>query len=460
MANGTFGGHTPAKYGFVFSKTHSASSLSCLSSCALRGDNERENHGSNALEAATYLTTIDSLGSSSSSSSSSSAASPPPSLKKSRIKSNFINVFAKKCKNPPETHRAGLNDTHRNGPDAATASPDNTGLRDPYRQDQPYRDERHSGTFFDTPASERAPATDRETAELSSPTRAGRPSSPPGRKPDAAAMPAPVVPGSATQPSANSNPNIFKKIISRKAHIPRMKAFKRLADDMQMESYPLDDEIQHELMITTAMKEEDEILNSKSNCASLLSKNKTTQFMLNYDNLKKFEIINKANESWNNNRRKSSSSLTNSESFRSSSRRGSFTNLLSGSTKRRNSVSSLTPTNTNNSSSTTVMHKTSKHQSKSKTSLLSLPFSPLKVSRKRKMGNYEDFSTDAEEYFSDDGGVSPWSPMVNTKRRLVGMSVTNSPKSPALDPYPSRRNSILMQSLQSTSDDFESMSLK
>jgi hypothetical protein len=253
-----------------------------------------------------------------------------------------------------------------------------------------------------------------------------------------------------------------------------MKAFKRISDDMQIESYPLHDEMRHELMITTAMKEEVEILNSESCCSSLLTRKNNSQFLLNYDNLKKFEIINKANESWNNNRRKSSSSLTNSESFKSLSRHGSLTNINIHNhlnlNKRRNSISSLTPTNTNNSISNTIQNDNYKNSKNDKTSKLrrssshlklSNPFASIKISRKRKMGNYDDVSTDLEENFSDDGGLSSWNPIVNCKRRLVSSSLTNSPKSPALDAFPSRRNSIMMiHTVQSTSDDFESMSLK
>lgn len=263
-----------------------------------------------------------------------------------------------------------------------------------------------------------------------------------------------------------------------------MKAFKRIANDMEIESYPLDDEMNHELMITTAMKEEEEILNSKNAYLSLLSMRNGSRHLLNHDNLKKFEIINKANESWSINRRKSSSSLTNSESYKSNGRRDSITNTSIHNLKRRASVSSLTPTSTNISLITTtiansnttndkkynsnnnniiedqsIKYKT-ENKNSSNQSLLLNPFDTIKNSRKRKMGNYDDCSTDVEEYLSDDGGMSIWNPMINCKRRLVSGSVTNSPKSPALDPFPSRRNSILMQSLQSTSDDLENMSLK
>lgn len=299
--------------------------------------------------------------------------------------------------------------------------------------------------------------------------------------PEQPMLPAMVSP-SAT-PKEASNPNIFKKIISRKALIPRMKAFKRIANDMQMESYPLDDEMQHELIITTAMKEDDELADSSSSYSFLLSRKNNPRNMLNQDNLKKFEIINKANESWSHNRRKSSSSLTNSESYRSNSRRGSMSNVSINLHKRKASVTSLIPLSTSTATANTLIPKDksdmatmhhdssnwngnesslSKHDPPTPCghSLLSNPFENIRKSRKRKAGGYDDCYTDVEEYLSDEGSVSPWNPMMNCKRRLVSGSVTNSPKSPALDPCPSRRNSIMMQSLQSTSDDFEQMSLK
>jgi hypothetical protein len=275
-----------------------------------------------------------------------------------------------------------------------------------------------------------------------------------------------------------SSPNIFKKIMSRKALLPRMKAFKRISDEMQIESCPLYDEMQHEMIITTAMKEEDEILNSTSSYSLLLQRKNNAQYMLNYDNLKKFEIINKANESWNNHktRRKSSSSITNSESFRSLSRRGSFTNLNAPQhnlLKRKSSASSLTPSDTNTFTVTAAARddesRTSSNNLNTKRSqLLTVPLLPHGISRKRKW-NYDtttEFSTDVEadadvdvDYLSDDTGSNSWNPMINNKRRLVSASTTNSPKSPALDPFPSRRNSILMQSLQTANDEFEHMSL-
>lgn len=213
--------------------------------------------------------------------------------------------------------------------------------------------------------------------------------------------------------ASNNNkngPNIFKKIISRKALIPKLKAFKRISNDLQIESSPLHDEIQHELFITSAMRDKDEILNSGT--SSLLLQHKDNLLLLNQDNLTKFEIINKANKSWNKHRRISTSSLTNSESsktFKSISRRGSV------------SLAKISPA------------------------------APIRS--KRKFCHDSDL-TDGDDYDteSDDG----W----NHKRRLV--SVSNSPildSTTIYDPF-SRRNSILIHNVQDPSEDFEMMQIK
>lgn len=396
------------RYGVSFEKSHSASSLSMISNAAPREDNGIGGPGHGQVPGpGQQLVGSCSLSSSSSSSETeaeprlSTPANPGGASDASRMKSSFINVFSLKSKI---------------GTDAGG-------------------------------------------------TRAVG---------DPLVGSAQVIPPVVLPPKETSSPNIFKKIISRKALIPRMKAFKRIANDMQMESYPLDDEMQHEMIITTAMKEDDELSNSRSSYSFLLSQKNSPRNILNQDNLKKFEVINKANESWNNNRRKSSSSLTNSESYKSNSRQGSMSNASINLHKRKTSVTSLIPTGTNISASTTVADASTAREEGGDTpyhllhgtfdtsshSLLSNPFETIRKSRKRKAKTYDDCYTDVEEYLSDDGGVSPWNPMMNCKRRLVSGSVTNSPKSPALDAYPSRRNSIMMQSLQSASDDFEQMSLK
>ncbi|OUM55191.1 hypothetical protein BVG19_g4683 [[Candida] boidinii] len=93
------------------------------------------------------------------------------------------------------------------------------------------------------------------------------------------------------------NPNIFfKKVLSRKNLTPQLKAFKRIASELQNETRPLEYEIQHENAITKIIKDEDEILSSP--IASNLLNSKL--YSPDEDNLKKYEIITKANEQWNN----------------------------------------------------------------------------------------------------------------------------------------------------------------
>lgn len=200
---------------------------------------------------------------------------------------------------------------------------------------------------------------------------------------------------------SNSGPNIFKKMISRKALIPKLKAFKRISDELQVESSPLDDEIHHELMITSAFKTDPTTNIFKTSGIS-------NMLLLQHDSSKRFDMINKANEAWNKNRRVSTSSLESSKTMRSNSRR--------------DSLNSVNPLN--------------------------------KVRQKRRLDADESFN---DEYIqdSDDGG---W----NHKRRLV--SVSNSPildpNSTGFDLTISRRNSVLLPSIYSASEELEMMHLK
>lgn len=257
-----------------------------------------------------------------------------------------------------------------------------------------------------------------------------------------------------------SSPNVFKKIISRKAMVPKMKAFKRIADDLEVEVSPLHDEIEHERLINSSWNAELFTSNPSAPYSSLLSRDHNLM-VLNYDNLKKFEIINKANESWNNNRRKSSSSMTN-ESYKSLSRRGSFNNLngagnASSIYMRRNSSNTLPQLNIPNQTIAPISTPSNLNRLSKSMKPLTAPITPINITRKRKLNHDE---TDFEDYLSDDSTISTWNETFNNKRRLVGASATNSPKSPAIDPFPSRRNSVLLQTLQSASDSMESMSLK
>lgn len=200
---------------------------------------------------------------------------------------------------------------------------------------------------------------------------------------------------------STGGPNIFKKMISRKALIPKLKAFKRISDELQVEKSPLDDEIHHELMITSAFKTD--------NGANMLKgPGFSNMFLLQNDNSKRFEVINKANEAWNKNRRVSTSSMESSRTMRSISRRDSST-----------SISALT-----------------------------------KARQKRRL--------DADDSFNDDSIHDSDDNVWNHKRRLV--SVSNSPvldpNSAAFEQPISRRNSVLLPSIYSASDELEMMHLK
>lgn len=204
---------------------------------------------------------------------------------------------------------------------------------------------------------------------------------------------------------SNGAPNIFKKMISRKALIPKLKAFKRISDELQIESSPLDDEIHHELMITSAFKT-DHLPTSNIFKPSGVG---NMFFLSQQDNSKRFDMINKANEAWNKNRRVSTSSLESSRTMKSTSRRDSL-----------NSVNH-----------------------------------PLSKTRQKRRLDADESFNDESIQDSDDGG---W----NHKRRLV--SVSNSPildaNSTVFEPPLSRRNSVLLPSIYSASEELEMMHLR
>ncbi|KAG7907551.1 hypothetical protein KL906_003632 [Ogataea polymorpha] len=91
------------------------------------------------------------------------------------------------------------------------------------------------------------------------------------------------------------SPNlVFKKLTLKKRMVPKAKSFKRVVIDLENELSPLDTEIQHESLIMAALKDEPHISSSQITTTMLARPS-----MLNQDNLKAFEIINKANELWN-----------------------------------------------------------------------------------------------------------------------------------------------------------------
>ena len=248
---------------------------------------------------------------------------------------------------------------------------------------------------------------------------------------------------SSSVPSGGAS--IFKKMISRKTLIPKTKAFKRITADMQFEQCPLDEEIHHELLTTIAMREDDLILNYNPHNIHNTQNLNNIQHMQSIQNKHNFELIHKANESWNKNRRKSTNSI-NSQST------------------------------TNGLNDTIIFNKKPQLQSSKTKSSISIP----SLNRKRKrlvddLQTYNDNSNNNNINLTDQGSehgscvetdpetdteTSHLSWMISNKRRLVSASVTNSPKSPAMEPFPSRRNSVLFLSLQSASDELENMSLK
>lgn len=83
---------------------------------------------------------------------------------------------------------------------------------------------------------------------------------------------------------------IFKRLVSKSSLKPQLKSFKRITTELQFESIPLHNEINHEKL--TLMSLNSEVITGTS---SLLKEG----FKESCSELSKFDIIKKANESWN-----------------------------------------------------------------------------------------------------------------------------------------------------------------
>lgn len=90
---------------------------------------------------------------------------------------------------------------------------------------------------------------------------------------------------------------IFKRLVSKNALKPQLKSFKRITNELQHESVPLENEINHEKLILLNLQNEEDF-SKNMNHRSLLQKNSKTIEQQNHS-YKKFDIVKKANESWN-----------------------------------------------------------------------------------------------------------------------------------------------------------------
>ncbi|CDK28892.1 unnamed protein product [Kuraishia capsulata CBS 1993] len=91
-------------------------------------------------------------------------------------------------------------------------------------------------------------------------------------------------PPSATLAYPPKSPSIiFKKLMTRNSAMTHLKSLKRITRELQNEISPLDTEIRHEAVVTFSFKDDDEALERD-------------------DNLKRYEIVNRANEAWNHRR--------------------------------------------------------------------------------------------------------------------------------------------------------------
>lgn len=93
--------------------------------------------------------------------------------------------------------------------------------------------------------------------------------------------------------SPKENTPIFKRLISKNSLKPQLKSFRRITAELQHESVPLENEINHEKLILLNLQDEEHFLNK-----SRFHKNEKT-IKENNHSYKKFDIIKRANESWN-----------------------------------------------------------------------------------------------------------------------------------------------------------------
>lgn len=110
-------------------------------------------------------------------------------------------------------------------------------------------------------------------------------------------LPVPPVPPKNTMGTA---PIFFRKTPSKR-QVPKLRAFRRIADELQLEMYPMDQELEHESLITAVLKDEDEILSSNQLATSVLAAQNDPSSLQN-DSLRRFEVISRANEAWNKHR--------------------------------------------------------------------------------------------------------------------------------------------------------------
>lgn len=99
--------------------------------------------------------------------------------------------------------------------------------------------------------------------------------------------------GLKNEDDASPSTPIFKRLVSRQSLKPQLKAFRRITSELQYERVPLENEINHEKLVLLNLEDEEHYLTS-----SLAKKNDKT-IEMNNSSYKKFDIIKKANESWN-----------------------------------------------------------------------------------------------------------------------------------------------------------------
>ncbi|GMG39653.1 unnamed protein product [Ambrosiozyma monospora] len=256
--------------------------------------------------------------------------------------------------------------------------------------------------------------------------------------------------------SSTSSPNIFfKKMISKKNLTPKLKAFKRVATELQNELSPLDSELKHESIITTSLKEEDDQINTNKMVSA-------TAYNLNQDNLKKFEIINRANEAWNHHNLIAATRMPTTPTSNTHHHHHHHSHRKDDPNRNRNSTksSSVTFTRTRSRSRSNSMNSTASESTTSTIAagmLMSMPISNLTPTNGTTSGalKRKSIDNDSLDSFSLGGG----SGNNCAKRRIVSISSSNPTPvgSPVLGGVMARRGSNIM--MQNASDDLEMLSL-
>ncbi|KAH3683561.1 hypothetical protein WICPIJ_005457 [Wickerhamomyces pijperi] len=181
-----------------------------------------------------------------------------------------------------------------------------------------------------------------------------------------------------TSPGAQvgvENTPIFRRIVSRNSVKPQLKSFRRVSTELFQESLPFENEMNHENLVLLNLKEEEDILNHHAMKRQVVNEEKAAS---SGEKENKFDIIRKANESWN--MKKSLTSTANNTSKTQTHDR--LSSLLAARPQPLTPLTPITPVTTSNrptsptnshTSTTTNLSQTTQH---STTAVATAPAAP------------------------------------------------------------------------------------